>query len=103
MGGLTLRLASVEDIATMKIKALEDRGYKRDFYDLYSLFEIYSLEQLLTLTERKYPETNRLHTLRCLVDFVDAEEQAEPNMLKQDLGWDMVKTKICAEVKSIAR
>jgi predicted nucleotidyltransferase component of viral defense system len=97
-----LRLASVEDIATMKIKTLEDRGYKRDFYDLYSLLEVYSLEHLLDLTEQKFPETNRLHTLRCLVDFADAEDQAEPNMLNFSTDWGGVQDKIRTAVKSIS-
>lgn len=97
-----LRLASVEDIATMKIKTLEDRGYKRDFYDLCSLLERYSLEHLIALTEQKFPETNRLHTLRCLVDFVDAEKQSEPNMLNFSANWDGVKDRIRTAVKSIA-
>jgi len=97
-----LRLASVEDIATMKIKALEDRGYKRDFYDLYSLLEKYSLEHLLTLTEQKFPETNRLHTLRCLLDFADAEEQSEPNMLNFNGSWLGVKDRIITAVKAIS-
>jgi len=96
-----IRMSSIEDIATMKIKTIEDRGYKRDFFDLYCLLRRFSLESILQFTEQKYPETNRLHVARCLVDFIDAEDQEEPNMLDPKVSWDEVKEYIKTEVKKI--
>lgn len=96
-----IRMSSIEDIAAMKIKALEDRGYKRDFFDLYSLLKIFSLESILEFTEQKYPETNRLHVARCLLDFHDAEDQEDPNMLDPRVSWNDVKECIKVETKKL--
>ena len=98
-----LRLASIEDIAIMKIKAIEERGYKRDFFDLYCLLNKLSLKSILEFTEQKHPESNRLHILRSLVDFTDAEDQEEPNMLEPIVSWDSVKTLIKGEVRALVR
>lgn len=96
-----IRLAAIEDIATMKIKAIEDRGYKRDFFDLYCLLNKLSLKSMLDFTEQKHLETNRLHLLRSLVDFTDAEDQEEPNMLEPMVSWSDVKTRIKGEVQAL--
>lgn len=98
-----LRLASIEDIATMKIRAIEDRGYKRDFFDLYCLLNKLSLKSMLDFTEQKHPETNRLLLLRSLVDFIDGEDQEEPNMLEPKVSWEDVKTRITAEVQALTQ
>lgn len=39
-----IRLASPRDIAAMKINAIEGRGTKKDFIDIYFLLQHYSLE-----------------------------------------------------------
>jgi len=38
----TINLVSVEDIATMKIAAIIQRGRRRDFVDIYYLLDKYS-------------------------------------------------------------
>ncbi len=96
-----IRLASLEDIAAMKIFAIESRGKKRDFFDLYCLLEIFTLEDIISFTIQKYPETNMLHITRSLLDFHDAEEDEDPKMFKQ-LIWEEVKDKMRKEVKRIA-
>lgn len=39
--------ASLPDIAAMKIHAIEDRGTRRDFVDVYFLSKKYTLEEML--------------------------------------------------------
>src|SRR3989344_6240895 len=53
---LNFSIASVEDIAAMKLEAIAGRGLKRDFFDLYKIIEKknWSLEYLLELNDRKY-------------------------------------------------
>ena len=41
-----IRLASPRDIAAMKITAIEGRGTKKDFVDIYFLLKKYSLKNL---------------------------------------------------------
>ena len=42
-----IRLASDKDIAAMKINAIEGRGSKKDFIDLYFLLKHYTLQEIL--------------------------------------------------------
>lgn len=50
-----LRLASPKDIAALKINAIEGRGTRKDFVDIYYLLEHYSLGELLYFYKQKYP------------------------------------------------
>lgn len=59
-----LRLASPKDIAAMKINAIEGRGTKKDFIDVYFLLQHYSLNQLLDFYAKKYPEHSIFRALR---------------------------------------
>ena len=43
----SITLASPKDIAAMKINAIEGRGTKKDFIDIYLLLQHYSLDELL--------------------------------------------------------
>ena len=45
-----LRLASPADIAAMKIYAIENRGSRKDFIDMYFLLKHYSLEEILSFS-----------------------------------------------------
>jgi len=42
-----VRMATLKEIAAMKIGAITARGKKRDFVDLYCLFDHFSLEEIL--------------------------------------------------------
>ena len=44
-----VRMASIEDIAAMKLDAITGRGSKKDFYDLFFLLQHYSIDELLRL------------------------------------------------------
>lgn len=90
-----VRLADERDIAAMKLEAIASRGSKKDFVDLYVLMEKYSLSQLITFFEKRYSnvEYNKLHLLKSLSYFADAEESGDPVMLKK-LDWQTVKEKI---------
>ncbi len=96
----SIRMASIEDIAAMKIYAIISRGAKRDFFDLYTLMEKFSLDEMITLTKIKYPENTELHTIRSLTFFDDAEEEEDPKMF-YPVSWESVKDKIKAEIKRI--
>lgn len=69
-----LRLASPKDIAAMKINAVEGRGTKKDFIDIYFLLQHYSFEKILDFYAQKYPENSQFRALMSLTYFDDAEE-----------------------------
>ena len=76
-------LASPTDIGLMKLAAINSRGTRRDFVDLYCLRETVSLDRLLELAEIKYADRPSFLSIaaRALAYFEDAESQPMPEML----------------------
>ena len=95
-----LRLASPQDIAAMKVNAIEGRGTRKDFVDIYFLLKHFKLSELLEFYKQKYPEYSFFRALMSLTYFDDAEQQPMPKMLNST-SWDVMKQKIIAEVKRI--
>jgi len=88
-----IRLASLADIAAMKIHAIEDRGTRRDFVDVYFLAKKYSLNQMLNFYEKKYAVLeDRLYSiLRSLDYFEDAEMESKMPRMLVPVDWEEVK------------
>ena len=93
-----LRLASPKDIAAMKINAIEGRGSKKDFIDIYFLLQHFSLEEILDFYAKKYPNFSIYRALMSLTYFVDAEKFEMPTMFV-DFDWEQCKTFILNKVK----
>jgi len=93
-------LASEQDIAAMKLDTISARGSKKDFVDIYFLLKKYSLNQLVEFFENKYKniQYNKLHILKSLVYFDDANGDPDPLMLV-DFGWNETKSFIEKIVK----
>lgn len=87
-----IKLASLEDIAAMKIQALGDRGTKRDFIDLYFLSKKFSLKEMFQFYNKKYGDLKEksYHILRSLNYFEDAEIDPTPKMIEA-IDWDEIK------------
>lgn len=95
-----IKLASIEDIAAMKINAIINRGTKKDFIDIDFLLERYSLVQILELYQQKYGVKDYQIALRCLSYFEDAENETMPRMLvKKD--WKTIKSDIIEKIRNI--
>ena len=95
-----VRLASPVDIAAMKVNAIEGRGTKKDFIDMYMLLRHYSLEEIIAFYQQKYPNYSTFRALRSLTYFDDAEEQFMPRMFIDDT-WEEMKQLIINKVKTI--
>lgn len=95
-----LRLASPIDIAAMKVNAIEGRGTRKDFVDIYFLLQHYSLNEILGFYQEKYPEHSLFRALMSLSYFDDAEKQMMPRMYAPD-SWDEMKAYIIKEVEII--
>ncbi|MBR5037872.1 MAG: nucleotidyl transferase AbiEii/AbiGii toxin family protein [Prevotella sp.] len=95
-----MRLASPQDIAAMKINAIEGRGTRKDFVDIYFLMQHYSLEGVLSFYQEKYPENSLFRALMSLSYFEDAEKQVMPKMFSP-VSWDEMKAYIIKEVERI--
>lgn len=92
-----IRLATPKDIAAMKVNAIAGRGSKKDFIDMYFLLQHFSLSDIISFYEEKYPESSVFRALMSLTYFEDAEEQIMPKMFSET-SWDTVKEHIIKTV-----
>jgi len=92
-------VASLEDIAAMKIIAISQRGKKRDFIDTYFLMKILGLREIIEYTKEKYPRFNIYVGLQGLIYFKDADEDLEKDRFRllKDINWKEIKGYIVKE------
>ena len=97
-----VKLADERDIAAMKIDAMSSCGSRKDFIDIYFLLKKYSLVDLIEFFEKKYHgiDYNKLHILKSLVYFVDADDEPMPRMLEK-VDWEKVKKEIRKKANEI--
>ncbi len=94
-----VRLASIRDIAAMKLAAITNRGTKKDFIDLAFLLDRYDLPQMLELYTQKFKDGESFMVLKSLVFFEDAEDDPMPYML-QPIDWNVAKQRIVDSVRT---
>lgn len=98
-----IRVAAVQDIACTKIDAISSRGTKRDFIDLFFICQkVARLERFLKLFEKKYQSVhyNKIHILKSLSYFEDAEREPMPKMIVP-VSWKEIKNFFQKEIKKI--
>ena len=85
-------LASLRDIAAMKMTAIVQRATKRDYVDLDALFRSrrVSLADAISTMKKKFPGVDPSVALRALTYFRDVEQQPMPAMLV-NTTWEDVK------------
>lgn len=80
-------VASLDDIACMKMSAIAQRGARKDFIDLYALVQRHrSIAGFLELFQKKYGIENVAPVLYGLIYFDDAENEPLPEGWQGD--WD---------------
>lgn len=89
-----INIVSKKDLVAMKVDALQSRGTKRDFIDLYTLLTNgnWSIVQAIDFFTEKYQHANYNleHIVKSLIYFEDAENDDPPHML---VAWDWQKIK----------
>ncbi len=98
-----VNLASVEDIAAMKILAISQRGKRRDFIDIYFLIQKFGLKKIMELTKEKYSMFNIYVGLQGLSYFKDADEDLEVDRFRlfEKISWGKIKNYIVKEVNEV--
>lgn len=99
----SIKVADIPDIACMKIDAISARGTKRDFIDFYFICTKFKpVEALLELYLKKYSGTkfNKLHLVKSLVYFEDAENEVMPQMIGK-IDWEKVKQYFIENIERI--
>lgn len=96
-------LASIRDIAAMKLAAVSQRGARKDYYDLVAIGRTgLDLDAMLDAYRRKFAVADIGHVLASLAWFDDADKDPEPVLAAQE-SWDHVKATIREWVKRAAR
>jgi hypothetical protein len=99
---MSCQLASLEDLACMKLSAVAQRGARKDFCDIYALGKgAFSLSQMLSFYQKKFSIRDIGSVLYGLVYFDDAETERMPRMLL-DVTWKEIKKTILGWVKEIS-
>lgn len=99
----SLRIASLPDIAAMKLNAVCNRGAKKDFWDIAALLDQYPLVKLLEFHARKYGNVNRFAVAKSLLYFADADAESVPILDLVGATWQTVKAKIQAASVELMR
>lgn len=99
----TVAIADVRDIAAMKMTAIANRGTKRDFFDLFTVAQLFSLSELFEVFKSKFSKVSysKSHVLRSLTYFNDAEDDVELKMLS-NTSWQEVKAFFIKEVPKLS-
>jgi len=99
-----LKIASLEDIACIKVDAISSRGKKRDFIDLYFIMKALrlSLSEVFQVFEQKYGggQYNLIHVQKSLIFFADAEGDPDPQMLAE-YSWEQCKSFFIRQIREL--
>lgn len=99
-----LYLASIKDIAIMKLIAISQRGTKKDFFDLYYICNNFNItiKDILDILDKKYDKNkiNYLHIIQSLSYFEDAEDENLPKVFIK-YNWETIKKYYINEQKNI--
>jgi hypothetical protein len=101
--GLGVPIATLADIAAMKIEAIASRGARKDFYDLYFICkDSGGLHFALQAFEKRFASAHpdMMHRLKALTFFDDAEREPEP-LLLQPVTWQAVRQYFEVEMSAI--
>ncbi len=86
-----IRMASLEDIAAMKLNAIANRGSKKDFWDYAELLTLFSRDEMLAFFAKKYSDENVWYVEKSLSYFDDAESEPSPRDLRGRIWGDVKK------------
>ncbi len=98
-----IRMLEIRDIAPMKLKAVTQRGSKKDFFDIYFLLNNLSLEEMLGIFQEKFKQQTVFHVLKSLTYFEDAEKYADPVVFDNSVTWEIVKSTVRSAVKDLSQ
>ncbi|HEY4514982.1 MAG TPA: nucleotidyl transferase AbiEii/AbiGii toxin family protein [Candidatus Paceibacterota bacterium] len=96
-----LRVASIEDIACMKLSTITSRASNKDYIDLYYILGQSKLADLLVTAKQKFPELDQNLILKSLVYFDDIK--TEPILFKGDhsVDFEIIKDFLRKQIKAL--
>jgi predicted nucleotidyltransferase component of viral defense system len=86
-----LSIASVKDIACMKLSAITSRATEKDYVDLYYILQDISLDELLKLSKEKFSSIDENIILKSLIYFDDVVEEKIVFKNENNISFEKVK------------
>lgn len=94
-----LRVATIRDIACMKMAAVVGRATMKDYVDIFFILRTYSLGDIIADLTEKVPQLDQLVVLKSLVYFDDVVEEPIRFSPGQEVSFDEVKRAITQTVQ----
>jgi hypothetical protein len=96
-----IRLASLEDIAAMKLNAIIGNGSRlKDFVDVAFLSSHLSLERMIAAYEKKYQTRNPVMPLKSLSYFNDINHNEPIQLIGVKYQWDVIEQRLKGMMQS---
>lgn len=96
-----LRIASILDIACMKLSAIISRATNKDYIDLYYIFKEIPLKNILKKVNAKIPELDKNLILKSLVYFKDINKEPIKFKNNKRISFSEIEKSIKKEVLSL--
>lgn len=96
-----LNIASIRDIACMKLSAITGRSVLKDYVDIYFILQRYSLKSILEFLTTKMPDQDYNLVLKCLIYFEDVAQEKIIFKNGADVTFEKIKTFLISEAKKI--
>jgi hypothetical protein len=91
----SIRIASIFDIAAMKLKAILQSGTRlKDFVDVAFLSEKMTLRKMLDVFDEKYPSTSSFLAIKALSYFDDIDFSAHIELTEGEFKWEKIKERL---------
>jgi len=96
-----IKMASLDDIAAMKIHAIHNNGTRlKDFVDIYHLLEHKTMDEMLQAYMTKYPDMNEITAKIALGNHEEVDTQNKIGHLRKELTWPEISDRIRAALKN---
>ncbi|HLG38289.1 MAG TPA: nucleotidyl transferase AbiEii/AbiGii toxin family protein [Chitinophagaceae bacterium] len=92
------RFLSIQDIIPMKLQAASNRNAKKDYWDIATLMDKYSLAEMLNIFKQKFPQIDTAFIIHSLTDFEKADTELNPDTFK-NITWEEIKLKLIDAVR----
>lgn len=94
-------IASIRDIAAMKMWAIINRATSKDYIDLYFILKNFKITQVISDFKVKFPEVDENLALKSLVYFKDVIRERIRFRNDNNISFDEVKKYLTKEVKKL--
>lgn len=89
-----IRMASLEEIAAMKMDIVQRGGRKKDFWDIHELSDRFTINEMISFHQQRYPYAHDEEIIKKnLTNFSTADDDFDPVCLRGKY-WEIIKLDI---------